>query len=118
MRMIPSRSRPALRRLALALAAAQIVAYAATPVVEALTERAPGPVSLEPIHTATCVILHSSDSCLACQLLSVHGQRACGTSLPAAPPLAAAPDLTTRTSRSLRAPPRHLRSRAPPAHLA
>ena len=118
MHMIPSRCRPAFRRLALALAAAQIVAYAATPVVEALTDRAPGPVAVERSHDATCVVLHSSDSCLACQLLSAHGQRARGTCLPGAPPLALAPVAMTRVSSPPRAPPRNLRSRAPPADLA
>src|SRR5712672_593875 len=72
------------RRLALALAAAQLVAYAAVPVLEALTERAPGPVALERAHTASCVVLHTPDSCLACQLLSAHGQRADGACLPTA----------------------------------
>jgi hypothetical protein len=111
-------NRPLFRRLALALAAAQIVVYAAVPVLEALTENAPGPVALERAHTSSCVVLHAPDSCLACQLLSTHGQAARGTCLPAQLSDAVTPATTSRSSWTPRAPPRSTRSRAPPSHLA
>src|SRR6266849_333030 len=72
--MLFRRCRPALRRLALALAAAQLVAYAAVPILEARAERASGP-AFERKHSSSCVVLHSSATCLACQLCSTHGVR-------------------------------------------
>jgi hypothetical protein len=114
--MILSRSRPALRRLALALATAQLVAYAAVPVVEGRTERSAGP-ALERTHTATCVVLHSPISCLACQLLATHGQRAGGTTVPASRLAVRAPAVIGEAFASSRSPNRSLQSRAPP-HLA
>jgi hypothetical protein len=110
--------RPLFRRLALALAAAQIVVYAAAPVLEALTERAPGPVALERSHSSACVVLHAPDSCLACQLLSALGQAARGTCLPVALSDAVSPATSEHSAWTPRAPPRNSRSRAPPQHLA
>jgi hypothetical protein len=115
--MTLSRSRPALRRLALALATAQLVAYAAVPVVEGRTERVGGPEALERNHTATCVVLHSPISCLACQLLSAHGQRAAGASVPASWLAGRATAVIGEAFASLRPADRSLHSRAPP-HLA
>jgi hypothetical protein len=110
------RSRPALRRLALALATAQLVAYAAVPVVEGRSERTAGP-ALERSHTAACVVLHSAISCLACQLLSAHGQRAGGATEPASWLAVRAPAVIGEAFTSSRPPHRSLQSRAPP-HLA
>lgn len=64
------RSRLAFRRFALVLAAAQLVAYGAAPVLEARTERNPGPVHIERAHNQSCVPPHAPDACLACQLLT------------------------------------------------
>lgn len=115
---MPMNRRPLLRRLALALAAAQIVVYAAAPVLEALTEHAPGPVALEHAHTHACVVLHAPDSCLACQLLSTLGHAARGACLPVVASDAIAPAASTYAAWTPRAPPRGTRSRAPPQHLA
>ena len=114
--MILSRSRPALRRLALVLATAKLVAYAAVPLVEGRTERLAG-AALERSHTTACVVLHSPVSCLACQLLSAHGQRAGGTTVPASCLAGTAPAVLGEAFASSRPPDRTLRSRAPP-HLA
>jgi hypothetical protein len=116
--MGPSHSRTAFRRFALAVAACQLLAYAAAPVVEALTETAPGPVSIERAHTASCVVLHAPDTCLACALLGVHAERPRPTCVPASAidaPLARA---ALRDAAPPRAPPRSTHSRAPPADLA
>ena len=111
-------TRPLFRRLALALAAAQIVVYAAAPVLEALTERAPGPVALERAHTSACIVLHAPDSCLACQLLSTHGQVGRGTCPPVGSKELASPAASAQAAWTPRAPPRSTRGRAPPLHLA
>jgi len=68
MAMIPNRL--AFRRFALVLAAAQLVAYGIAPVLEARSERNPGPVHIERAHNESCVPLHAPDACLACQLLT------------------------------------------------
>ena len=115
---MPLRQRPLLRRLALTFAVMLIAAYASAPLVEALTEHAPGPVSLEATHTASCVVLHSPDSCLACHLLTTHGRRPDGAVLPLVVALERAPLAIAASSAEPRAPPRTTHSRAPPTHLA
>jgi hypothetical protein len=65
-----TRTRLAFRRFALVLAAAQLLAYGAAPLLEAGTERNPGPVHIERAHNQSCVPLHAPDACLACQLLT------------------------------------------------
>ena len=115
--MALDRSRRALRRLALALAACQMVAYAAVPIVEGRTERAAGPVAIERNHTATCVVLHSPASCLACQLLTATGLRADGASVPASSLARSAAQVIGEVVAASRPPDRSLQSRAPP-HLA
>ncbi len=112
---MPMTNQPLFRRFALALAAAQIVAYAVVPVLEARSERAPGPVALERAHTSSCVVLHAPDSCLACQLLSAHGQAARGACLPAALVDLVSPAAAPQSGWTPRAPPRSSRSRAPPS---
>jgi len=110
--------RPLRRRLALALAAAQLLAYAAAPLIESRAERAPGPVALERTHTASCVVLHAPDSCLACQLLTIHGQRPEGACVPLAVTSREAATNPRLAAWTPRAPPGTLHSRAPPTHLA
>jgi hypothetical protein len=65
-----TRTRLAFRRFALVLAAAQVVAYGAAPLLEAGIERNPGPAHVERAHSHPCVPLHAPDACLACQLLT------------------------------------------------
>ena len=116
--MAVTRSRPSFRRFALVLAAAQIVAYGLAPVLEAATERNPGPVHIERAHNQSCVPLHAPDACLACQLLTAT---------------AATPDIVrvalpsdercstegmVETVMAPRPPPVTFLTRAPPAHLA
>jgi hypothetical protein len=115
---MPMSHRPPFRRLALALAAAQIMAYAIAPTLESRTDRATGPVALERAHTHACVVLHAPDSCLACQLLSAHGQQARAACLPLALRDAVSPAASEHASAAPRAPPRTTRSRAPPQFLA
>ncbi len=115
---MPMNRRPLFRRLVLALALAQITAYASAPALESRSEHAAGPVALERAHTHSCIVLHAPDSCLACQLLSAHGQVPRGTSLPVALVLAVAPAASEHSAWTPRAPPRNTRSRAPPHHLA
>jgi len=70
------------RRFALALAAAQLLAYAAVPVLEASTERSTSAVSIESRHSATCVQVHQASACLACQLLTLTAQQGHSVALP------------------------------------
>lgn len=110
------RTRPAFRRFALSLAAAQLLAYAAAPVVEALTEEMPGPVSVEAAHSTTCVPVHQATTCIACQLLTFSARRAESVPVHCTREERAAPvDLTA--SISPRAPPAPHHSRAPPLPL-
>jgi len=115
---MPMSTRPLFRRLALAFAAAQIVVYAVAPLLESRNARTTAPVSLERAHTHSCVVLHAPDSCLACQLLSVHGQAGRGTCLPLALNDAVSPASSVQPVWAPRAPPRGTRSRAPPLDLA
>ena len=107
-----------LKRLALALATAQLVAYAAAPVIEARTEHPAGPIAIERTHTAHCVRVHQPDTCLACQLGSMRARAGERTSVPASPTRAVATDPATSTAAQPRAPPHTVHSRAPPAPVA
>ena len=69
-----TRTRLAFRRFALVLAAAQLAAYGAAPLLEASTERSPGPVHIERAHDQSCVPIHAPDACLACQLLTASAR--------------------------------------------
>ena len=115
--MPSTRLRPAFRRFALSLAAAQLLAYAAAPVIEAVTERPSTGAHVEAAHTRTCVVLHAPDACLACQLLAVSARRPDGTCL--TPERSARMPIGDRgmTSRAPRAPPGPFLTRAPPSTL-
>src|SRR5262245_5691270 len=105
---------PTLKRLAMALATAQLLAYAAAPIIEAQTERAPGPVAIERSHTAQCVRVHQPESCLACQLVSARARAGERTRVPELATQQASLEPAARTASQPRAPPRSTRSRAPP----
>jgi len=112
------RVRPAFRRFALALAACQLLAYASAPVLEAATDRAPGPIHVEAGHSHSCVPLHAPGECLACQLLSVSA------ATPEIVQVVLPVDIQRRIEsvapvvRFSRAPPSLVLTRAPPATLA
>lgn len=108
------RFRPVFRRFALTLAAAQLLAYAAAPVVEAVTERAPGPVSVESGHDQTCVQLHQPATCMACQLLTLTAHRGQSAALPRTDAQRAV-FIQLAASATPRAPPTGPLSRAPPS---
>jgi hypothetical protein len=111
------RSRIAFRRLALSLAAAQLLAYAAAPALEAVGERSPGPVAIEAAHSKACAPIHQPATCLACQMLSMNAQCPAGTSLPSfGSERAASVDLVASAA-APRAPPLRFLSRAPPLTL-
>jgi hypothetical protein len=107
-----------LKRLAFALATAQMLAYAAAPVIEAQTEHAPGPTHIERTHSSHCVRIHQPDTCLACQLVSLRARAGERTSVPVMTSQVAASDPAARTVTVPRAPPRTTRSRAPPLPVA
>lgn len=108
------RFRPAFRRLALTLAAAQLLAYASAPALEALTERAPGPVSVESGHSKSCVQVHQSATCLACQLLTLTAHRGSHVPLPRTDAQRSV-FIQLAASAAPRAPPSGPLSRAPPS---
>jgi len=112
--MASLRFRPVFRRFTLALAAAQLLAYAAAPVVEAMTERAPGPVSIESGHSKTCVQVHQAATCMACQLLTLTATRGQATALPRTDTQRAV-IIQLAASAAPRAPPTGPLSRAPPS---
>ncbi len=62
-------------RFALVLAIAQLVAYAAAPVLEGMTEQAVGRPAIHNGHQCSTVTLHEASNCLACQLLIMSAQR-------------------------------------------
>ncbi len=106
------------RRLARALATAQIAVYAALPFAEARLERAPGPVTVEARHSTDCVPAHDPLACLFCQVGVVRAE-AGGTSGPPAPVEAHAPlDPAATITVVGRAPRLEPPSRAPPTTLA
>ena len=102
----------------MALATAQLLAYAAAPVVEALTERAPGPVSIEGTHSSHCVKIHEPATCLACQLVTLRGRAAERTRIPQLATQRVAMDAPGHRAAAPRAPPRTALSRAPPIPVA
>jgi hypothetical protein len=116
--MALGRSRPAFRRFALALAACQLLAYGSAPFIEAMTERTPGVTHIEAAHTAACVILHSANSCMACQLLTTHAQQARAAGVPVLAVAVAGPSPATHLLAPSRAPPSNRQCRAPPINLA
>jgi hypothetical protein len=116
--MSQPRLRPAFRRFALALAAAQLLAYAVAPVIEGATERPSTGASVESGHTKACIPLHAPDACLACQLLVMHAQRPAPVQR-ACEAVAYLPvDDRGLASKAPRAPPGPKLTRAPPTILA
>ena len=112
------RIRPAFRRFALVLAAAQLVAYGAAPVLEARTERNPGPIHIEKAHNQSCVPMHAPDACLACQLLTASADtpEIVRVSLPRDERCSVEGFVVTVMAP--RPPPTIFLTRAPPPHLA
>jgi len=105
--------RTLLRRLALALAAAQLAAFALAPVIEAATEHAPGPPSVESAHQH-CARVHQPATCLACVLLAARARTPERVVLVMAESVSHIRESTTAKQAPSRAPPRALRTRAPP----
>lgn len=101
-----------LRRLALALAAAQILGFALVPVIEA-TERAPGPASVESGHQH-CARLHEPATCLACVLLAARARTPERVVFLMPETEVRIREAPSSTAAPTRAPPRALRTRAPP----
>lgn len=106
------------RRMALALVAAQALAYALSPVVESgAAQRAEA--GIERSHSG-CSIVHRPDTCIACQLMAVRARapHAGDTDLPGGGRVLAE-NAPRTTNHAPRTPPRAgLHSRAPPASLA
>ncbi len=113
-----TRTRPALRRFALVLAAAQLLAYSAAPVIEALTERSPGPASIERAHSQSCTPIHQPSACLACQMLTAHARKADADHGRFGLEEASSSRGVEAVRAAPRAPPGVLRTRSPPLHLA
>jgi len=114
---MPRNSRTLLRRLATALAAAQLPAFALAPVIEAATERAPGPPCVETPH-GPCTPVHQPSTCLACVLLAARARTPERVSLVIGTVVSRVPEATWSAPVPSRAPPRTLRTRAPPSPAA
>ena len=112
------RSLPAFRRFALLIATAQVVAYAAAPVLEASTERAPGPHHVESATGRTCDPVHQPAACLACHLLDVTAREVQGTRAAAPVEAQCRPADVELSGVAPRAPPLTYLTRAPPTILA
>lgn len=115
--MALTRTRPAFRRFALALAAAQLLAYGAASVLEAEVERNPGPAHIERAHSDSCVPIHAPASCIACQLLTVHVPVPAATRMPLRTDETRATEIVASLSVAPRAPPTGFLTRAPPITL-
>jgi hypothetical protein len=113
-----TRIHPAFRRFALVLAAAQLVAYGIAPLLEAGTERNPGPAHVERAHSHPCVPLHAPDACLACQLLtaSAAAPEIIRVSLPSDERCSI--ESVVLNAMAPRPPPAIFQTRAPPQDLA
>lgn len=107
------RFRSFVRRFALVLAAAQLLAYAAAPVLEGMTEHAIGKAAIHNGHQCSTVTLHEASTCLACQLLTMSAQRAQSAPLPDFGDGRAAM-VELAASSAPRAPPVRVPTRAPP----
>ena len=112
------RLRPSFRRFALTLAAAQLLAYASVPVIEAATERATAGAAIENGHSKACFPIHAPDTCMACQLLVMSAHRPVQTQRSAEQAARLPIDDRGMASRAPRAPPGPHLSRAPPSTLA
>ena len=109
-----SRTRSFIKRFALALAAAQLLAYAAAPLLESVLERTPGPAHFEAASDAPCVPTHGAANCLACQLLTLHARQPEVTRIPDSADVAAAPATAASVAFTARAPDTGFLTRAPP----
>jgi hypothetical protein len=116
--MALTRTRTGFRRLALLIAAAQVVAYATAPAIEAMSERAPGPNAIESAHGRTCAPIHQPAACMACQLLNLTARKSDGGPRFATIESRAMPIAAAATPAAPRAPPRSNLTRAPPPSLA
>ena len=110
---MPRPPRTLLRRLAAVLAAAQLAAFALAPVVEAATERAPGPPSLEAPH-GSCARVHQPATCLACVLLAARARTPERVHLSVPETERHVPETAALALAPTQAAPRALRTRAPP----
>ncbi len=114
---MPSRNRTVLRRLALALAAAQLVAFALAPVIEGMTNHDRGHPTVQVAHEDG-IPVHQDATCLACVLAAARARTPEPVRLVigrAESRLACVPAPTV--TRSL-APPPLPATRAPPASTA
>ncbi len=114
--MHSSSFRSFVRRFALVLAVAQVVAYAAAPVLEGMTEHAVGRTAIHNGHQCSTVTLHEASNCLACQLLTMSAQRSDPAPLPDFGD-GRATLVEMAASSAPRAPPVRVPTRAPPALL-
>ena len=112
-----NRNRPALRRFAMALAAAQLLAYGAAPVLHGLSERSPGPAHVEAATDQACVPAHAASACIVCQLLTVQARRPDAARIFVAADVARISDNSVPLAAAPRAPPQGFLTRAPPIHL-
>lgn len=69
------------RRLALVVAFAQGLLYAAAPFAEAQLDRAPARAGIERSHSPECTRLHQPDKCAFCQLATARARRTDGATL-------------------------------------
>lgn len=104
--------------MASVLAAAQLLAYAAAPALEAATERSPGPTHVERAKPHSCVPVHEATTCLACQLLTMHARRPEAARVPAAEDVARVVEIREWMSAPATGPPAGFFTRAPPTLLA
>lgn len=100
------------RRFALALAVAQLTAFALVPVIEA-NERASGPPTIEAAHQH-CARLHQPATCLACVLLAARARTPERVVLAMTETESRMRESAPAAMAPSRAPPRVLRTRAPP----
>lgn len=112
-----NRTRPALRRLALALGAAQVLAYAAAPVLHGLTDRSPGPAHVEAASDRSCVPAHAASACVVCQMLTLQARRPEAARVVVDADEAGAVERYLLLAAPPRAPPPGFFTRAPPTHL-
>ena len=103
---------------ALVLATLHVVAYGAAPVLEARTERSPGPVHIERAHNESCVPIHAPDACLACQLLTATARAPEIVRVSLASEERCRVEGVVLTVMAPRPPPATFLTRAPPPHLA
>jgi hypothetical protein len=112
-----NRTGPALRRLALVLGAAQLLAYGAAPVLHGLTDRSPGPAHVEAASDRTCVPAHAASACVVCQMLTLQAHRPETVRVVVGDDEARAGERNLLLAAPPRAPPPGFLTRAPPTPL-